>query len=82
MAWRGWRYLRLDGATSAAERAEAVAQFNRPGSMPMQADAAVDYHTGSWAAQVAQQTLHLLQSCRAPSHSKLCQSKNTAKVVQ
>jgi SNF2 family DNA or RNA helicase len=47
MAWRGWRYLRLDGATSAAERAEAVAQFNRPGSVPMQADAAVDSHTGS-----------------------------------
>eukprot|EP00775_Hariotina_reticulata_P012417 gene12417-12553_t len=32
MAWRGWTYLRLDGATSGAERADAVAQFNRPGT--------------------------------------------------
>ncbi|KAF8065502.1 hypothetical protein HT031_003103 [Scenedesmus sp. PABB004] len=31
-AWRGWTWLRLDGATSGPERAEAVSRFNDPAS--------------------------------------------------
>jgi SNF2 family DNA or RNA helicase len=32
--WRGFFHLRLDGATSAAERGELVARFNDPGRWP------------------------------------------------
>lgn len=39
--WRGFSHLRLDGATSAAERGELVARFNDPGKWPCPAPAAV-----------------------------------------
>merc|ERR1711972_1107187 len=32
LAWRGHKYLRLDGTTKSEERGEMLAQFNKPGS--------------------------------------------------